>query len=144
MPVASPPLAFGIAESGGGDPFPLSAVRDAAVVLAPCHLVGVSLQQMTADPMMNSELGTPETGEIGLGLVGAAAFLALELDRVVNPLHRVRGIENVPPGSFVGVNFGSARYSSPDHWNRLALATDNPRDRPPKTALPGNNDNLAL
>jgi hypothetical protein len=99
---------------------------------------------MTADPMMNAELGATETGEIRLRFVGAAAFLALELDRVVHPLHGVRGIQNVPPGSLVGMNLGAARDSSPDHWNRLALAANNPWDRAAKSALAGDNDNLAL
>jgi hypothetical protein len=40
---------------------------------------------MTADSVMNAELGAAEPREIRLGLVGAAAFLTLELDRVIDP-----------------------------------------------------------
>lgn len=80
MPVASPYRALGMSERGGGDPFPLRAVGDPAVVFAPRHLIGVGLLQMPADAVVNTELRTAQPGEIALCLIGACAIIGLELD----------------------------------------------------------------
>jgi hypothetical protein len=42
-------------QRGGGYPFPLRVIGDSAVVLAPCHFVGVGLQRMPADAVVNTE-----------------------------------------------------------------------------------------
>ena len=80
MPVASPNLALGMRQGGGGDQVPMRAVRLPAMVLPPRHFVRVGLEAMAADPVMNPELGTAEPAEIRLGPIGRSAVLALVLD----------------------------------------------------------------
>jgi hypothetical protein len=71
-------------------------VGDAPVVFAPCHLVGVGLQQMPADPVVNTELGAAQPGKVALRLIGTATILAFELDRMIDPLHRIGRMQDVP------------------------------------------------
>jgi hypothetical protein len=52
MPVAGPYRAFAAGERSANDGIPVSAVRLAAVVLAPRCLIRVLMEKVTTDPMM--------------------------------------------------------------------------------------------
>ena len=93
---------------------------------------------------MDTKLATTQSGEITFGLIGASAVLALELDRVIDPLHWITGMEDIPRARFVGVNLGSARDVLTDHRDRIAFPTNNPRDRSAKGALARDNHDLAV
>src|SRR5690348_15396553 len=133
-----------MAQRSGDDPFPLRAVGDPTVVLAPGYLSGISLKVLSANAVVDTELATAQSGEIAFGFIGASAILALKLDRVIDPFHWITGMEDIPRARFVGVNLGSARDVLADHRNRIALPTDNPRDRSAEAALASDNHDLAV
>ena len=130
-------------EGGGGDQVPMRPVGLPAMVFAPRHFVRVGLEPMPANPMVNAHLGATQAREVALGLIGARPVFALVLDRMIDALHRVAGVEDVPAARFVGVNFGSRGDVRADHRNRVGFLADNPR---PRIAAPlaGDNHDLAL
>ncbi len=71
------------------------AVRLTAVVLTPCHLTGILMQVLPADPVMLAELGTAQTGEVAFRLIGACAVIQ-ERYRVVHPARIVITVQTVP------------------------------------------------
>jgi hypothetical protein len=129
VPIAGPAGALTAPESGTDDPTPLRAVRDAAVIFPPRAFVRVGLEQVAADSMVNAELSAPEPGELAFRLVRAGAVIGLELDRVIDPLHREGRMQDVPCARFVGMNFGSVRHGSADCGNRVALPRHYPCPR---------------
>src|ERR1700719_1932074 len=96
-------------QCSGDDPFPLRAIGDPAVVFAPGYLAGISLKVLSANAVVDTELAPAQSGEIAFGLIGASSVLALELDRVIDPLHWIGGMQDVPRARFVGMNLSSAR-----------------------------------
>jgi hypothetical protein len=79
-------------QRSGDDPFPLRAVGDPAVIFAPRYLARISLKVLAANTMVDAELAAAQSGKIAFGLIGASAVLALELDRVIDPLHWITGM----------------------------------------------------
>jgi hypothetical protein len=53
------------------------AIRPAAVVPAPCHLVAVGAEMPPADVMVNAHLGAAQTGEVAFRLVRAGAVIGM-------------------------------------------------------------------
>jgi hypothetical protein len=80
MPIAGPDRAFAASERRSDDGIPVSAVRVAAVVLAPCGFVRVLMKQVTADPVMLADFGAAEPAEIALCLIYVRPVLGLVLD----------------------------------------------------------------
>lgn len=77
---------------------------------------------MAADPMVYAELGTAEAAEIALGPIGRCPILALVLDAVIDPLHRIAGEQDVPCARFV-------RYSGANGTNIQVVAAFAAADR---------------
>src|SRR2546421_9581911 len=92
--------------------------------------------------MVNAELGTAQAGEVAFRPIGAAAFRASKLDRVVDALHGEAGVKHIPATGFVSVNFGARSDMLADHRHRGAFPRDDPRHRA-AMALAGDNDDLA-
>ena len=63
------------------------AVRQAAGILAPRHLVRISRQVPARNVMMRADLGATQAGEVAFRLVRASAVVH-ERDRVIDPPHR--------------------------------------------------------
>jgi hypothetical protein len=81
----------------------LFAVRNAAIVFAPCDLGCIGVQVQAADVMVLAKLGAAQPRKVGLGLIGAGAILA-EGDLVIDPAHVVVRIQRVPRGGFAGMD----------------------------------------
>jgi hypothetical protein len=126
-----------------GDPSPLQAVRLAAGILAPRHFVGVLIEVLTADPMMDAKLGAPQPTKPALRFVGAGPVIGLELAGMIDPQHRIRGVQGIPRARLVGMNDRSAGDVLPDQRDRGTLARHDER----KCAthdFAGDNDDLTL
>jgi len=121
----------------------MRAVGLATVVLAPRHFIGIGLEAMAAESVMDAELGTAEPAEIRLGPIGRRAILALVFDAVIDPHHRVAGVEDIPPAGFVGMHRSPGGDVCADHRDCIAFPPNNPRPRV-AVALAGDDDDLAL
>jgi hypothetical protein len=102
------------------------------------------LQKVATDPVMDTELATAEPGEVALSLIGASTVIGLEFAGMVDALHRVGRMQDVPPTRLIGMNLCTVRDDLPNHRNGLAFAVDNPGYGWAETTLTGDDDNLAL
>ena len=59
------------------------SVRPAAVILPPCHLLGIGCEVAPADMVVLSDLGTAQAGEEAFRLIGAGAVIR-ERDAVID------------------------------------------------------------
>ena len=107
------------------DAIRLLAVADAAQVLTPSRLLGITDEIWPGDVVVMPEFTAAQPGEVGFGAIGAGAVDAVTV-LVVDPLHGEAGMQRVPGRAFVGVN-------------RSALGdaqTDCRRRRPPRPEIP--------
>jgi hypothetical protein len=77
MPIAGSYRTLRASKRSADNRIPIRSVRLAAVVFAPCGFVCVLMEQMAADPVMLTDLGTAQSREIRLGLVPLAPSSAL-------------------------------------------------------------------
>src|SRR5690242_14295849 len=126
MPIAGPYRALGVSQGGGGYQVPMRPVGLPAMVLAPRTFAAVGQQMPASYAMVNAELRPAQPREERLGLIGASAVFASELDTVVDPHHREAGVQNVPGRAFVSMDGCSGCNVLPDRGDCIAFAPDNP------------------
>src|SRR3954464_11517396 len=88
------------------DAVDLVAVTDAAEVLTPGRLAGITDEIRPGDMVVMSEFTAAQTGEIGFRAIGAGAVDA-EAILMIDPLHGQAGVQRVPRRALVGMNRGA-------------------------------------
>jgi hypothetical protein len=110
------------------DAIHLLAVTDAAEVLAPGRLSGVTDEIGSGDVVVMSEFAAAQAGEIGFRGIGAGTVDA-EAVLVVDPLHGEAGVQRVPRRALIGMNRGALGDPLADRGHRIRLGRENLRQR---------------
>ena len=79
----------------------LVAIADAAQVLAPSRLLGITDEIRPGDMVMMPKFAARQAGEIGFHAIGAGAVDAVAV-LVIDPLHGEAGMKLVPGRTFMG------------------------------------------
>src|SRR3954468_22368195 len=82
----------------------LHAVRDAAVVLAPRHFVGILIEILTADTVMDPIFGPPQAAKIALRLIDARSIVSHVFLTMIDSARVVGCVQPLPGVRFVGMN----------------------------------------
>ena len=120
----------------------LVAVADAAQVLTPSRLLGITDEIGSGDMVMVSEFAAPQPGEIGFRPVGAGAVDAVAV-LMVDPLHGKAGMQHVPGRTFIGRNLGAFGKPQTDCRHTIRLGREHLRQRT-AAALTHRHDNPAF
>ena len=118
LPIARPVPALAERQRTHADAAQLVAVVDPAHVLAPCHLAGIEVQVVAADPVMLAVLGPAQAGEEALGLIGARPGIG-EGEAVIDPLRLIPRMQAVPGRSLIGIDRAAGLDTATDRRHRL-------------------------
>jgi hypothetical protein len=120
----------------------LRLVVGAAVVLAPCRLVGVLVQVLVRDVVMLAVHGAAQAGEVAFRLIGAGSVEAVG-EAVVDAAGVVGELDAIPMRGLVCVDHGAERHAGADDGGALSLATNHEGQRAAR-ALAQHYDNAAV
>lgn len=104
LPVPGPYAAYGMIERGTEQGCCVATIRAAAVILAPCGMVGILVEVLVRNVVVLALHHAAKAGEVAFNPVGVLAVAVAVQFAVVDAAGLEIHVKNVPMGCFIGID----------------------------------------